>query len=163
MENYEMASENPLHEETLQVNAQIKNYLSESAKWAKFLGIVGFVLIGFMVVGAFFIGTFMNFMGRNQMPENGENPFASGAFSIAMGAYILLIALLYFFPSLYLYQFGTKTQNALRNNVQFDFTAAFGRLKSFLKFFGILTAVFLVFYVAIFLMMLVFGVFMSGR
>ncbi|MBK0401673.1 hypothetical protein I5M27_01670 [Adhaeribacter sp. BT258] len=163
MENYETAAATPLPEETLQVNAPIKNYLSESAKWARFLGIVGFTFVGFMVVGAFFMGTFMNFLGRNQTYEAGDNPFASGAASLAMAGYILLLALLYFFPSLYLYQFGTKTQNALRRNEQFDLTAAFSRLKSFFKFFGILTAVFLVLYGAGLLMMLVFGAFMNGR
>ena len=161
MENYDTTTATPLPEETLQLNAPIKNYLSEAAKWARFLGIVGFVFVGFMVIGAVFMGTFMNFMGRSQMPESGDNPFASGAASLAMAGYILLLALLYFFPSLYLYQFGLKTQNALRQNEQFDLTAAFARLKSFFKFFGILTAIILVLYGAGLLMMLVFGAFMN--
>jgi len=161
MENFDEYSETPAPAETLTVNPEIKNHLSEAAKWAKFLGIVGFVLVGFMVIAAFFAGTFFSFIGRNQTYQNGVNPFESGAFSVAMAVYFLLIALLYFFPSLYMYQFGAKTQNALRNNDQFDFTAAFSRLKSFLKFFGILTAIFLVLYGAAVIMMLVFGAFLG--
>ena len=159
MENFDNDSETSIPAETLHVDPKIKNYLSESAKWAKFLGIVGFILVGFLVLGAFFAGAFINFMNLNERNGSGENPLNSGAFSIGMAIYFLLIALLYFFPSLYLYQFGTKTRQALYNNEQPDFQMAFSRLKSFFKFFGILTAVMLVMYAVAMIMMLIFGAF----
>jgi hypothetical protein len=120
---------------------------------------VGFVVVGCLVIGAFFAGTFLNYMNRQQMNGNAENPYNSSAFSIGMAIYFLLIALLYFFPSLYLFQFANKTRLALHNNEQIDFTAAFSRLKSFFKFFGILTAVILVLYGGAMIMLMVFGAF----
>ncbi len=160
MENPEIPARTPDPLNDLTVNPDIKNYLAETAKWAKFMGIVGYVFVGLLVVGAFFVGAFMNFITRNA--PNADTPFNSAAFSIAMGAYFLVIALIYYFPSRYLHQFGVNTQQALRRNEQFSFTQAFSRLKSFFKFFGVLTLVVLVLYGLAMVFLIIAGVFIGG-
>ena len=162
METWENPSDQPVAGASLPLDPETKNYLFEAAKWAKFMGIVGYVFIGFMVLGAFFIGTFMSFLTRNATPQTTDSPFNSGMFSIVMGVYFLLIALLYYFPTRYLHQFGVKTQLALRTHEQFDFSEAFSKLKSFFKFFGILTIIMLVLYGAALLFMVVFGALMGN-
>ena len=39
----------------LQVTPQAQSYLTESAKWGKFLAIMGFIFCGLMVILAFFV------------------------------------------------------------------------------------------------------------
>ena len=132
----------------LLVTSEMKNYLLEAAKWAKFLAIVGFVFIGLLVRGAFTFGSIISTLmgGMGNSSAMGASGFAAGGAGIIMTVYFLLIALLYFFPCLYLYQFATRTQNAIRANLEFDLAYAFSRLKSFFKFIGILFIIILAFY-----------------
>lgn len=162
MENYEQPVTAPDPLNNLAVNPEIKNYLIEAAKWARFMGLVGYVFVGLLVVGAFSVSAFMNFVSKRSPTGLAENPAASTAFTVAMGAYFLVIALVYYFPSRYLHQFGVKTILALRHNEQISFTHAFSQLKSFFKFFGILTLIVLVFYGLGLLFLIVFGVFMAN-
>ncbi|MBA4168554.1 MAG: hypothetical protein H0X41_13595, partial [Chitinophagaceae bacterium] len=43
----------------LHVDQQSITYLSESARWARFIAIIGFIFCGLMALAAFFIGTIM--------------------------------------------------------------------------------------------------------
>lgn len=128
----------------LQVDQTGISYLGETARWAKFLSIVGFILCGLMLIFALFIGTILTTISRigNSDSFNGSIG-GSGAF---FSAYLIVIALLYFFPCLYLFNFSMKMQHALRNNDQTNLNAAFGNLKSCFKFVGILTIIVLSFY-----------------
>jgi hypothetical protein len=56
------------------------------------------------------------------------------------------MALLYFFPTLYLFSFASKMQVALRNNDQISLNNSFKNLKSCLKFFGVLLVITLCIY-----------------
>ena len=162
METYEITTSQSDPLNNLSVNLEIKNYLAEAARWARFIGIVGYVFTGLLVVGAFFVGAFMNFMAEKAPQDGGPNPFASGVFSVVMGAYFLVIALIYYFPSRYLHQFGVNTIKALHHHEQISFTQAFSRLKSFFKFFGVFTLVVLVLYGLGLLFLLVFGTMMEN-
>ena len=129
---------------------EAKAYLGETAKWAKFIAIVNFVFIGFTVLGSLSIGTVLS-----SMPEFADNPnFAM--FSGGMVAFIYLVfAVIWFIPTLYSYQFATKTQRALRLNDEPMMTEALGKLKSHYKFWGIFMAIIVGFYA----LMFVFGIF----
>lgn len=117
----------------LQVDQIAASYLKEAARWAKFLAILGFIFCGFFVLFALFAGSFMaaafSTMGA------GRSGLMSGAgFSIIYIAF----ALLYFFPCLYLFNFASKMQTALRSNDQEVLNASFKNLKSSYRFVGIL-------------------------
>ncbi|MBO9201834.1 MULTISPECIES: DUF5362 family protein [Niastella] len=148
MEQYNQAASQPgqnLFE--LQVDQQSINYLGETARWAKFLSIVGFVLCGIMIIFALFFGSIMatfSKIGSNSGNEAFSSTMLAG--SSAFSLVYVVIALLYFFPCLYLFNFSSKMQTALRNNDQSTLNAAFGNLKSCFKFVGILTIVVLSFY-----------------
>ena len=62
--------------------------------------------------------------------------------------------LLYFFPCLYLYNFSSKMQTAIRHNDQISLNKSFQSLKSLLKFWGILTIIML----CIWVLAIIFGV-----
>jgi hypothetical protein len=136
----------------LHVDHQSSAYLGETAKWAKFLSIIGFIFCGIFVLVAIFAGSFL----AGALGRYGEgNPMLSGVF---ISVIYILIALLYFFPCLYLFNFASKMQVALRNNDQEQLVQSFRNLKSCYKFLGILMIIMLSFYALI----LIFGIFAAG-
>jgi uncharacterized membrane protein len=140
----------------LQFTQQAQGFVRETAKWATFLSIMGFIFIGFMVLGAlgmFAMGSTMSSMGAGS--PMGAMGMLGGA---TMGIMFLLFALLYFFPVLYLYKFASNAKEALNSNNTERLTVAFENLKSHYKFVGILTVIGLAFYVLIFIFSIVAGV-----
>jgi len=101
MENFdgsEIGSESTAH-----LTNTMKNYLVDSAKWAKFLSIVGFVFIGIILIGALSFGFILELIGE-------ASPFGlMGSFNpgiIIIGMYILMTGIC-FFPIYYLFNFST--------------------------------------------------------
>ena len=126
----------------LQVDNGNIPFLVEAAKWAKFLGILGFILCALMVICGLFAGTF--FASFFQLNSDLNSLGAAG--SIFITVWLILIALLYFFPSLYLFNFASKMQAAIRSNDQVYLNSSFKNLKSCFKFWGILLIIMLCIY-----------------
>lgn len=124
----------------LQIDQQSFHYFSESARWAKFLSIIGFIYCAFMVLIAFFAGAFMATMFP-MMGAGGENASMIGG-GVVTFVYIVL-ALVYFFPCLYLFRYASNMQDALAHNEQAKMQSSIRNLKSFFKFFGIVTIIML--------------------
>jgi uncharacterized protein DUF5362 len=139
----------------LQIDGQSNAHLSQAAKWAKFLAIIGFIFCGLLVVYGIFAGILFSSLSRMNTESSvpfGNFPNVGGAFFLT---FAIIGAVLYFFPCLYLFRFGSRMQTALRNNDQNTLTNSFGNLKSFYKFLGILTIVVLAFYLLIFLIAII--------
>jgi hypothetical protein len=119
----------------LQVDQHSSAFLKEAARWGKFLSIVGFIFCGIILLVALFAGSYLaGTLGR----ATGEHGMVGGAF---ISAIYIGVALLYFFPCLYLYNFSSKMQVALRSNDQQMLNASLKNLKSCFKFLGILTII----------------------
>ena len=138
---------NELDQTPIQLPAGAYTYLDETRRWAYFLGIVGFVLSGLIALMGLFSGTFMQMMSGGQMPS-----MRSGM-GVVFGIVYFLLGLLYFFPSLYLFNYGKKLKAGLENRDDNALLAAFSNEKSFFKFCGILMAVF----IGIYALMALFG------
>jgi uncharacterized membrane protein len=151
MENFDLLNND------LQVSAPAQNFLSECAKWGKFLAIIGFVLCGIMAVLAFFIPTFI----MNIPPYNTLAPGLSSGLAAGMTIMYILFALLFFFPCLYLYKFSVKMKSSLAETSQENFDESLQNLKSMFKFYGIVTIVMLSIYALIFLIAMI-GVAFNG-
>lgn len=131
-------------------------YLHEVAKWGKFLAIVGFILIGIMVISSLFAGAAM---GDMFLPKEAADSMAGAVMGGFVSIFYLLIALLYFFPVLYLYRFSGKLQEALRLQDEGLLAGSFANLKSLFRFMGILTIIMLAFYgLGMLFMFLGFGI-----
>ncbi len=131
----------------LQIDQQSNSYLNEAAKWGKFLAIMGFIFCGLFVIIALFAGTFMASMmqgGFGGTDVGGPGAAMSGVF---ISVVYIVIALVYFFPCLYLFNFSSKMQIALRSNQQETLNTSFRNLKSCFKFMGILMIIGLAFWV----------------
>ena len=130
------------------VNSISHGYLSETAKWAKFLAILGFIMCGFMAIAAFFLPLLMNFIPEGEMMPMG---MIGKGLGMMMTVLYLGLALLLLMPCLYLYRFSTKMKIALLQSDSEVLDTSFSNLKSFFKFYGIMTIISLSFYVLIFI------------
>ena len=131
----------------LNLESVTKSHLSEAARWAKFLAIIGFIVCGLIVMLGIFAGSiFQNLSSRYEgFSRNGEiNTRGIGA--VATVVYIL-IALLYFFPCLFLFNFASKMKTALISNDQDKLNGSFQNLKKTFRYMGVLTIVILSFYI----------------
>ncbi|MFN3771716.1 DUF5362 family protein [Cloacibacterium normanense] len=136
--------ENNLHVENgenLVIDWRSKEFLKETAKWTKFLAILGFVGIGLMV-----LGSLVMLFAPSSLMSNGDFPFGGKIFMMLL---YLAFAVLYYFPISYLYQFSENTKKAIENNDNNAIRDAFEFLKSHYKFIGILTIILLAFYAII--------------
>ena len=133
--------ENNLHVENgenLVIDWRSKEFLKETAKWTKFLAILGFVGIGLMV-----LGSLVMLFAPSSLMSNGDFPFGGKIFMMLL---YLAFAVLYYFPISYLYQFSENTKKAIENNDNNAIRDAFEFLKSHYKVMGILTIILLSFY-----------------
>ncbi|MCB0447437.1 MAG: hypothetical protein KDD03_07990 [Gelidibacter sp.] len=131
--------------ETFELNFsnQITGYLKEISTWSYFLSIIGFIGIGFMVLFGALFGTILGDMPNDPYEAIGLN---MGYF----GLIYIVIALVYFFPVLYLFNFSRKMKSALATKNNDDLSSAFGNLKSHYKFLGIFTIVIISLYLLMF-------------
>ena len=124
--------------ENLVIDWRSKEFLKETAKWTKFLAILGFVGIGLMV-----LGSLVMLFAPSSLMSNGDFPFGGKIFMMLL---YLAFAVLYYFPISYLYQFSENTKKAIENNDNNAIRDAFEFLKSHYKFMGLLTIILLAFY-----------------
>ena len=135
--------ENPdLLSNDLQVSPQAQSYLTESARWGKFLAIMGFIVCGFMMILSFFMPVFLTQLP----PYNSVSTEFSSGMKVGMTIVYLLLALLSFFPCFYLYKFSVKMQAAVKMVSQENFDESLMNLKSVFKFYGIFVIIILSFY-----------------
>lgn len=129
-----------MEQKVLVITEEMKSILSETAKWAKLLAIVAFIMFGFMILMG--ITLFISFAS---IPENSilVQSFYQG---IGMfGAFFfIIIAIIMLIPYLYLYRFSIKMQTAIRDNNEEFLLKSFQNHKSFYKFIGIFTIIMLV-------------------
>jgi hypothetical protein len=131
-----------------QLTSAAVGFLQESAKWSKFMAIIGFIGIGIMVL----ISVFMAIgIGATTMPEL---PFSMSVFSIIY----VVFAAIYFFPVYYLYQYATKTSFALHSKNKQLLTDGLENLKSHHKFLGIFTLIIVSLYGFIFVLAILGGI-----
>ncbi|HEY1115410.1 MAG TPA: DUF5362 family protein [Chitinophagaceae bacterium] len=121
---------------SLNIDPVTKMHLTETARWARFLAIIGFVSLILMVV--IIIGALV-FVGAQGTPA----PMFPGM-GVAMAIYYVVIAAIWFIPLLYLWRFAAAMNTALNGNDQQALNTSFLNLKSCFKFVGIVTVILLV-------------------
>lgn len=118
-----------------------KGHLSEAAKWANFLAILGFIFIGLFVVMAIFGGTYLATMfGKYNRYDNDFSGAQSGV-AVVVIVYYVVVALLAFFAYLFLYRFAVNMKMALRANNQDLLNRSFQNLKIMYRYVGILAII----------------------
>jgi hypothetical protein len=129
----------------LQIDHNGTSYVRDAARWAKFLAVVGFIFCGLMVLVAILFASVLSSV-FNTMGSAGP-AFSGGLVSTVY----ILMALLFFFPCLYLYNFASKAQAALNRNDQEQLNVSFRNLRAYFRFLGILTIIYLSLLVLVFI------------
>jgi Na+/H+ antiporter NhaB len=146
------------NQNNLQLNEQAVSALRESAKWSYFLSILGFIGVGFMVIAAFFVGSIMSMAPNNPYGEGGPFAMMKGFLSV----FYIIIAVLYFFPILYLYRYASGMKQGLSMSDSETVSNALVNLKSHHKFLGITAIVVLSLYFLVFIGAIVAGIAFAG-
>lgn len=133
-------------ENNLELNQLAKEALREGAKWTFFLSIMGFIGVGLMIIAGIFMTATLS-----SLPDEIEGFGEFGAFKGFMSLFYIVMALLYFFPVYYLYNYSVKMKTALQANDNNLLAEAFVNLKSHHKFLGVTIIVILSLYLFIFL------------
>lgn len=118
-----------------------------TARWARTISILGFILLGILLVFGFSFSTFINrTLAMSTAMTGTPVPFDVSVFGTFYAVIFLVIALIYFFPLLFLYRYATRTLKALKG--PFDaasFSAGLGAHRSYYGYIGVLTIISLVF------------------
>lgn len=126
------------------LNNEGENYLRETARWASFLSILGYIGIGFMII----LGIIFSFAIFQ------SSQIADSSLGILMLFVYLALAGLYFYPIYTLHQFSKNSNKAIQDQNQFLLNESLRNLKNCFRYIGILTIVLIALYVLlIFIMM----------
>lgn len=130
--------ENQKHPQLI-VTEDMRSFIYDMAKWANFLGIVGFVISAFMLMAALTIGPTIN--------SNPEMAKMLGQLGAMDGTTFSIVFLIYgfaiFFPSLLLVRYAAKAKHGVLYGEQTSLDEGMGKLKSLFKYFGVLTIIFI--------------------
>jgi heme/copper-type cytochrome/quinol oxidase subunit 2 len=129
----------------LHLDQQSVNYLHEASRWSRLLSIVGFIYCGLMVIFGLFFGSMVTRM-MSMSGMGGTDAALTGVSTVFLSFFITLMALIFFFPAYFLFNFSSKMRRALHNNDQASLTDSIKNLKSFFKFYGIIVIIFLSIY-----------------
>ena len=116
-------------------------YLKEAAPWLRFLGVLGFISCGFMAICGITVIIAMGSFSSAWETMLDSGPYSeavSSIFSISMGLNFIIYAVLFFFPTRFMYKFGVKIRSYLQSGKEQELELALKNNKSLWKFMGIL-------------------------
>lgn len=118
-----------------------RGHLTEAAKWARFLAIVGFVCMTIFALFAIFGGSYIATMFGKASQFNELSPDFTAGMTVGIIVYYVCVALIVFFAYLFLYRFAVNMRSALRENSQDLLNRSFQNLKILYRYWGILTVI----------------------
>lgn len=137
-------SHTPSQPQALVLLPEAQDFLLESGKWARFLGVVAYISAALVVLLGLFFTTAMSFLSR--LPTASPMPRFLGGW---LGFFYILIGVFHFFVGRYLHQFGTKIKEGISYQDADAVSTSLGKLKSLFKLGGVTTIVVLSLYVLI--------------
>jgi hypothetical protein len=124
------------------ITANMVQSLRQTKPWVRLLSIVGFLATGFMLLA----GLFMLVAGAMSQSLVGRaSPFGAVG-GVLLGVLYALLALLYLFPSLFLFRYASAIARMLNGETVGGMEAALEQQKSFWRFMGIMTLIVLCLY-----------------
>jgi len=127
------------------------SYLDQARKWTFFLSIIGFIATAFIVIIALFFGSIM--ASLDEFSGGMSGAVSSGMITVIY----LIIGIVYFFISLYLYRFSVRTKAAIHEQDSAQLEDGLKNLKSYWKLTGIITLVVIAVYAVALVLMLIGG------
>lgn len=136
------------YDDEVVVTPRALSSLESAARWARTLAIIGFIGLGLMVLGGLFLMVGGAMSSGYSYRRGPDIPFA------LMGILYWVMAVIYFFPILYLYRFGSEAKEAVRRRDKNVLEMALNYLQMHYQYLGILTIVLLSLYGLVLLIML---------
>jgi hypothetical protein len=125
-------------QEQLVVTEEIRRYIYETARWTKFLSIVGLVFSLLIALMAFSATAIIE--GLSMVTP--ANPLVQLGTTF-LTVYFLCISLMIFYPSFLLFKYANAANTAVLYADQENFTIAMEKMKSVFKFWGIIVIIML--------------------
>jgi hypothetical protein len=133
--------EAPLENKKIELEQETLKHLNTTRKWAMFLAIIGFIILGLIVIIGLIAGTFLTAFNSGEkglgIPES------------LMFVPVLFLAVIYFFPVLFLFRFSKHTSHAIHSLDKQEFHKAIKNLKYYFVYIGILIIIILSIYLVI--------------
>lgn len=126
------------------VTEDMRSYIYDSTKWTNFLAIFGFVVSGFLILTAFTVGPAMS-----TDPKLAAAMASSGISPVVLTIFCLMFAFAVFYPSLLLFKYTAKAKLGVLYGEQASLNEAFGKIKSLFTYWGIITLIGSLLYVAL--------------
>lgn len=128
---------------SLALDPAARTHLNETAKWARFLSIVGFVFILFLVIVGVYSSLTISRYEDAFSGYEGQRGFLE-SLGVGMAITYLNLAAAAFFPFLFLLRFANHMRTALSSNNQAALNTAFQNLKVYFRYLGIVLIICLV-------------------
>lgn len=122
----------------IEIEQDSLDHLNTIRKWTMFFSVIGFIFIGLMIIAGIVAGAFLSIFQTGEM--------GAGISRWIMIVFILVIALIYFFPVLFLFRFSIHTRNAVQSTSKEELRLALKNLKSYFVYIGVLVIIGLAFY-----------------
>ena len=133
--------EAPLESRKIEIEQETLNHLNTTRKWAMFLAISGFIFLGLIIIIGLIAGTFLTAFSSGEkglgIPES------------LMFVPVLFIAVVYFFPVLFLFRFSKHASHAVHKLDKLELHKAIKNLKFYFVYIGVLIILVFSLYVAI--------------
>ena len=127
---------------SITIDPVAKEHLAETAKWARFLAIVGFValvlLTGIGIYACIVLNQFENMYGN-------ESRGVGSVLGLGAAITYLVVFLIYIFPIVFMFRFAGKMRQALDSHDQAALNVSFQNLKVCFRYLGIVTIIGIVF------------------
>ena len=108
-------------------------HLDQTRKWTMFLSVLGFIFLGILILAGIFMSLSMSML---------DSASAMGPVSgIFIAIIFIIIAVICFFPYLFLYRFSVHAKSSLAQSDARDLTYALKNLSSYYTFIGVLTVI----------------------
>ena len=133
--------EAPLESRKIEIEQETLKHLNTARKWAMFLAIIGFIFLGLIIIIGLLAGTFLTAFSSGDKGLGIPESF--------MFIPILLIALVYFFPVLFLFRFSKHTSHAIQHLDKLELHKAIKNLKYFFAFLGVLIIIVFSIYIVV--------------
>ena len=125
---------------SLSIDPVTKAHLSETAKWARFLAIMGFILV-LLFLG---VGVYASIiLSRFDSAFSGSSRYRGMGYGFGAGMLVgyVIAALVAFFPLLFMLRFANKMRRALNTDDQALLNSSFQNLKIYFRYIGIIAVI----------------------
>jgi heme/copper-type cytochrome/quinol oxidase subunit 2 len=162
--------ENSLENKRVELGQEALGYLDTTRKWTMFFAILGFVFMGLMLVASLAFGSLIggltsglsNMEGMEGVEGMDAAKAVGGIAGTVMFVVMLIFAVIYFFPLLYLFRYSRHSKKAVAEQDANELTLALKNMKMYWKYIGILVIIMLAVYLIFFIIFGASMAFLSG-